>query len=419
MEEKVYAVIDLKSFFASAECAERGLDPFTTNLVVADPDRERGTICLAITPAMKALGVKNRCRVYEIPAGIPYIMAKPRMSLYMAKSAQIVGIYLRYVSPDDIHVYSIDEVFIDLTPYLSFYHQTAKEICRRIMDEIMEETGIASSAGIGTNMFLAKVALDITAKHAPDRMGYLDEEKFRKEIWYHRPITDVWNIGPGTAARLKNYGVFDLHGVTLLPETTLYRAFGVLAENLINHAWGREKCTIADIRNYVPATTSLSHSQVLFEPYSFDEARMIVCEMIETTVLDMIAKRLASGRVSLHIGYESDRREPTGGSHKLTVRTSSLARLRSEFLAIYDKTTDFRFPVRRIALGFEDVVPETYTSIDLFTDEEAEQKEHSLLKAMNEIKRRYGKNAIVRAANFDKKSTVMARNGMIGGHNAG
>ncbi|MBQ6454082.1 MAG: DNA repair protein, partial [Coriobacteriales bacterium] len=212
-EDRTYLCIDLKSFYASVECVERGLDPFTTNLVVADPERSEKTICLAITPAMKALGVRNRCRVFEIPKGIDYIMAKPQMHRYMEVSADIYAVYLRWISPQDIHVYSIDEVFIDATPYLRLYGMDARGLANMLMDAVFKETGVSATAGIGTNLFLAKVALDVTAKHAPDRIGYLDEAEFRRSIWHHRPITDIWNIGPGIAARLSGYGVFDLAGV--------------------------------------------------------------------------------------------------------------------------------------------------------------------------------------------------------------
>ena len=233
MENKVYCCIDLKSFFASVEAVDRGLDPFTTNLVVADSSRGKGSICLAITPAMKALGIKNRCRIFEIPEHVEYISAMPRMKRYMEVSSQIYGIYLKFISPDDIHVYSIDECFIDITSYISLYGKTPKEIANMLMNEVMEETGICATAGIGTNMFLAKVALDITAKKAPDHIGYLDEELFKNEIWNHKPITDIWNIGKGIASRLAKYGVYDLKGVTGMSEQTLYREFGVNAEYLI------------------------------------------------------------------------------------------------------------------------------------------------------------------------------------------
>ena len=250
MSEKTYLCIDLKSFYASVECADRGLDPFVDNLVVADPERSRTTICLAITPAMKALGVKNRCRVFEIPDGIDYTMARPRMRRYMEVSAGIYAIYLRFVSPEDVHVYSIDECFIDATPYLPLYGMDARAFARTLMTAVFQETGICATAGVGTNLFLAKAALDITAKHAPDNIGFLDEGTFKQQIWFHRPITDIWGIGPGIARRLARHGAQDLASVAALNPEVLYREFGVNAEYLIDHAWGQEPCTIAEIQAY-------------------------------------------------------------------------------------------------------------------------------------------------------------------------
>ena len=255
-EDKTYLCIDLKTFYASVECIDRGLDPFLTKLVVADPTRGDTTICLAISPAMKALGVRNRCRIFEIPRGIEYIKAMPRMRRYMEVSARIYGIYLRYVSPDDIHPYSIDECFIDATPYLKLYDIDARSFAEKLMSEVRRDTGVCATAGIGPNLFLAKVALDITAKHVADNIGVLDEESFRAQIWPHRPITDIWGIGPGIAARLAKYHVYDLMGVAALDEQILYREFGVNAEYLIDHAFGREPTTIAEIQAYRPAASS-------------------------------------------------------------------------------------------------------------------------------------------------------------------
>ena len=280
MPQKTYLCIDLKSFYASVECADLGLDPFVDNLVVADPERSRTTICLAITPAMKARGVKNRCRVFDIPANMSYIMARPRMRRYMEVSAAIYAIYLRYVSPEDVHVYSIDECFIDATPYLSLYGMDARTFARTLMSAVFKETSICATAGVGTNLFLAKVALDITAKHAPDNIGFLDEAAFRREIWFHRPITDIWGIGPGISARLAKHGARDLASTAALSPQVLYREFGVNAEFLIDHAWGQEPCTIAEIHAYAPEGHSLVNGQVLPGDYSFSEARMVMREMV-------------------------------------------------------------------------------------------------------------------------------------------
>ena len=290
MENKIYFCIDLKSFYASVECVERGLDPFSTNLVVADPSRGAASICLAITPAMKTLGIANRCRIFEIPEHIPYLTAKPHMRKYMQVSARICSIYFRYIAPEDIHVYSIDEVFIDASPYLHLYHMTPKQLAEMLVTKVKEETGICATAGIGTNLFLAKVALDITAKRTKDGIGFLDETTFQKNIWHHRPITDIWNIGKGIAKRLERYFVKDLYGITQLPEDLLYRTFGVNAELLIDHAWGRESCTIADIHNYKARSRSICNSQILFENYNYTDTLVVLKEMIDTLVLELIEK---------------------------------------------------------------------------------------------------------------------------------
>ncbi|MBQ8372619.1 MAG: DNA repair protein [Clostridia bacterium] len=426
-EGRVYACIDLKSFYASVECVERGLDPFKTNLVVADPDRQGATICLAITPAMKALGVKNRCRVFEIPKGIEYIMAKPRMRLYMKKSADIYGIYLRYISPDDIHVYSIDECFIDLTPYLKLYSKTPRELAMMLTDAVFFDTGICATAGIGTNLFLAKVALDVVAKHSPDHIGYLDEEIYSRTVAHHRPITDIWNVGRGIAARLARYGVYDMAGVARMPSELLYREFGVNARYLIDHANGQEPCTIAEIKAYRPKTHSLTNSQVLFEPYSFDDGRIILREMVEVSTLELISKRLATDSISLSIGYGYVGKygtpecvmPRTGSSMRLPECTNSLKKLLSFFEGIYDRTTHRAGNLRNVAITLGGLVDEGTVTPDLFTDTESLEKEHSLLNAVVNIKERFGKNAILKGVSFEKKATTRARNLMVGGHNGG
>ena len=301
--ERTYVCIDLKSFYASVECVDRGLDPLTANLVVADPDRTEKTICLAITPSMKALGLSSRCRVFEIPESVDYVMAKPRMQRYMEASADIYSIYLRFVSPEDVHPYSIDECFIDATPYLSLYRTSAREFAVMLMEAVLAETGVRATAGVGPNLFLAKVALDITAKHAEDCIGFLDQAEFERTIQTHRPITDIWNIGPGVARRLAKYAVYDLRGVCEMSEATLYREFGVNAEYLIDHAHGVEPCTIADIHAYEPSGHSLGNGQVLPCDYSFEEARDVLKEMVDQLVLDLVEKRLVAGSISLYVGY--------------------------------------------------------------------------------------------------------------------
>ena len=285
MSEKAYLCIDLKSFYASVECVERGLDPMTTRLVVADPTRTDKTICLAVSPALKALGVKNRCRVFEIPKTIDYIMAPPRLQKYIDYSAEIYGIYLKYISKDDIYVYSIDECFMDITKYLKLYNKTPRKMAMFLMDEITREVGVRATAGIGTNLYLAKVALDITAKHAPDFIGELDEMSYRTKLWDHKPITDFWRIGPGTARRLAKYGIYTMGDITLADEDLLYKVFGIDAELLIDHAWGYEPTEIKHIKAHKPKTNSLSRGQVLMRDYKFDEGRLIVKEMMELLAL--------------------------------------------------------------------------------------------------------------------------------------
>ena len=311
-KERTYVCIDLKSFYASVECVDRGLDPLAANLVVADPERTEKTICLAITPSMKALGLSSRCRVFEIPAGVDYVMAKPRMQRYMEVSADIYSIYLRYVSPEDVHAYSIDECFIDATPYLALYRMSARQFAVMLMDAVLAETGVCATAGVGSNLFLAKVALDITAKHAEDRIGYLDQAEFERSIQTHRPITDIWNIGPGIAKRLAKYAVYDLRGVCEMSESTLYREFGVNAEYLIDHAHGVEPCTIADIHAYEPGGHSLGNGQVLPCDYSYDEAKDVLKEMVDQLVLDLVDKRLVAASISLYVGYAKDPGERAG-----------------------------------------------------------------------------------------------------------
>lgn len=439
--EKTYICIDLKCFYASVECIDRGLDPFKDRLVVADPERSNTTICLAITPAMKALGVKNRCRVFEIPPGITYIMARPRMRLYMKKSADIYAIYLRYVSPEDVHVYSIDECFIDATPYLDLYDMGARDFARLLMDAVRAETGICATAGVGTNLFLAKVALDITAKHALDNIGFLDEAAFKREIWFHRPLTDIWSIGPGIARRLARYGARDLAGVAALSKETLYREFGVNAEYLIDHAWGQEPCTIAEIQRYKPEGHSMTNGQVLPGDYTFEEARLVLKEMVDASVLEMVEQGVVTERISLMVGYarsagsfadvelfegEHGKRPVsghrwglhTGGNRKLDRRTNSRALLTACFEEIYDETTRRDVPIRRVNIGFGDLLPEEYGTLTLFDDEAAFERERSLQEALVAVRGKFGKNAMLKGMSLREKATARERNEQVGGHRA-
>lgn len=300
---RVYLCIDLKSFYASVECVAKGYDPFQVNLVVADPTRGDGAITLAISPALKKLGVKNRCRIYEIPKYIQYEVAMPRMRKYMEVSAQIYGIYLQFISPDDIHVYSIDEVFIDATPYLRANNCTPKEFAKKLMQAVMDKAGICATAGIGTNLYLAKIAMDIVAKHVSEHIGVLNEKMYRKYLWNHQPLTDFWSIGNGTARRLAKYGVYDMQGITELPEEVLYNEFGIKAVFLIDYAWGREPCTMEQIHNYRGKSRSLSNSQILFEDYDVDGARIVMKEMVENLVLELVENNLYAKGISLFIIY--------------------------------------------------------------------------------------------------------------------
>lgn len=292
MKERTYFCIDMKSFFASVECAERGLNPFETNLIVADESRGNGTICLAITPKMKSLGVRNRCRRYEIPKNIQYITAMPRMQKYIDYAAEIYGIYLQYIDKQDIHVYSIDESFIDATDYLPMYHKTPKEFAKMLIDEIAQKLHIPATAGIGTNLYLAKIALDITAKKVPDHMGYLNEELFRETLWHHKPLTDFWGISTGTVRRLERRGITDMAGIAQYPSEMLYKDFGINAELLIDHSWGRESCLMSDIKNYKSKSKSVSSSQVLFEDYTFEKAKIVVEEMVRSGCLELMRRKV-------------------------------------------------------------------------------------------------------------------------------
>ena len=419
-ENKKYICIDLKSFYASVECAELGLDPFTTNLVVADVERTKGTVCLAITPAMKKLGIRNRCRLFEIPKNIEYITIKPRMNLYMKKSAEIYSIYLKYIAPEDIHVYSVDECFIDVTDYIKLYDMSALEIAKMLLKDVMKSTKIPASAGIGDNLFLAKVALDITAKHSEDSIGILDLETFKKTMWYYKPITDIWSIGDGIANRLKKYGVHDLYGIAHMDESILYREFGVNAELLIDHSKGIEPCTINDIKSYVSKNSSLSHSQILPCDYAFEDALIVLKEMVEKIVLELIENKLVTNNISLSISYSRNINiKATGGSRKLSLYTNSVKNLMKNFEDFYLETVSKNLPIRKISVGLNNVVNEIYKDYDLLSDIGMENKEYALQGVVIDIKKRYGKNSILRGMSYQKNATGRERNKMVGGHNGG
>ncbi|WP_085831281.1 DNA repair protein [Collinsella vaginalis] len=476
---RTYLCIDLKSFYASVECVDKGLDPLTARLVVADPARGPKTICLAVSPALKHLGVRNRCRVFEIPLGISYEKAVPRMRLYMEVSARIYGIYLEHISPQDIHIYSVDECFIDATSYLRLYQMTARQFASKLMGEIRSRTGIPAAAGIGSNLFLAKVALDITAKHAGDGIGVLTEETFRQQIWPHRPITDIWGIGAGTARRLAAYHVHDLMGVAALDESILYRELGVRAEYLIDHAHGREPVTIAEIQAYRPAASSLVSGQVLHRDYTREEARTALREMVDTSVLELVGRHVVAGGISLFVGYGKnvpparnapatcvdpsahsalddtallERQNPdgsigggvramsrlagdtfpgefagriargawghAGGQRKLSGHTNSFRKIWETFEWLFDETVDPARAIKRMSIGFGDLLPEEFADVDLFTDQAAEGAERQLALTVNAVKGRWGKNALLRGTSFKRGATGRERNEQVGGHRA-
>lgn len=414
----VYLCIDLKTFYASVECVERHLDPFNTNLVVADKSRGKGTICLAISPKMKMLGIKNRCRVYEIPPNIDYIMAQPRMSKYIEYSANIYAIYLKYIAKEDIHIYSVDEAFLDVTHYLQTYNMNAVQLAKVIMKDIFNTYGITATAGIGTNMYLAKIALDIMSKHNVTNIGWLNEEKYKKELWHHKPLTDFWQIGNGIEKRLNKHMLYDMYDVAHCNPQILYNEFGVNAEFLIDHSWGKETCTIADIKAYKPKSNSISNSQILFEDYTFSKARTVLKEMVEVKSLDLVEKDLVTDTIQLYIGYSKDIIKASVGVGHLSNKTNLYSELVKEFLRVYDNITNKNVPIRRIGIAFVKVCLREYEQLNFFIDQEKERKERNLENTIVEIKNKMGKNKILRGMNFEDGATAIVRNTLIGGHNA-
>jgi len=420
--KSVIICIDLKSFYASVECVERGLDPFKTNLVVADPTRSKSTICLAITPAMKALGIRNRCRIHEIPENIEYITAMPRMRLYVDYSAKIYGIYLRYVSKEDIHVYSVDECFIDVTNYLSLYHLSAREMALELMKAVMDETGITATAGVGTNLYLAKIAMDIVAKHVDDHIGILDEFSYREQLWDHTPLSDFWRIGSRTEKKLAEYGIHTMGDIAMASFTSedwLYKIFGMDAELLIDHAWGYETCRMRDIKKYHSEEHSLSNGQVLMRNYTFEEAEVIVREMTDNLVLDLFEKGLVTNSVTLWIAYDHRyEHEASKGTVKLSKPTNSSHKIIEAVDELYQKIADRHTGIRRLDVCANRIAPESYIQYSLFDDPIQTDKERHLQEAVLSVKQRYGKNAIMRGSNLLECSTYRERNNQIGGHRA-
>lgn len=417
---KIYVCIDLKSFYASVECVERGWDPLTARLVVADPERSEKTICLAVSPALKQMGVPNRCRVFQIPKEIPYKMAPPRMQLYIDYAAEIYGVYLKYIAKEDIQVYSIDEAFLDVTDYLHLYQMTAVELGRKIMQDILDTTGIPAACGVGTNLYLAKVALDIMAKHETDRIAYLDEARYREKLWKHKPLTDFWRVGRGTVERLSNMGICTMEEIAHARESLLYKSFGIDAELLIDHAWGREPVTIADIKAYRPKNTSFSSGQVLPRDYEYEEGVLVVKEMADLLCLDLVDQCLVTSHISLVIGYSNQKCfEPARGSTTLRSATSSNRRLLSYVEQLYRRIVRPGAYIRRITLTYTGVMTEDYQQFDLFSDPEETEKDVKAQRAAISIKQRYGRNAILKGMNLEESATTIERNGQIGGHKSG
>lgn len=506
-ENKTYIAIDLKSFYASVECRERNRDPLTTNLVVADPSRTEKTICLAVSPSLKAYGIPGRARLFEViqkvreannarrrnisdhhftgtsddstklgtdpTLQLDYIIAPPRMALYMEYSTRIYDIYLKYIAPEDIHIYSVDEVFMDVTSYLNIYHMTARELAMMMIRDVLKTTGITATAGIGTNLYLCKIAMDIVAKHIePDKDGVriaeLDEMSYRRKLWSHKPITDFWRVGQGYAKKLAEYGLYTMGDVArcsvgkaneLYNEDLLYKLFGINAELLIDHAWGYEPCTIDQIKAYKPETNSICTGQVLHCPYDFDKTRLVVKEMTDLMVLDLVDKGLVTDQIVLTIGYDIDnltdparRKKYKGavttdrygrkvpkhahGTINLKRQTSSTQMLMDAVMELYDRIVDKDLLIRRINITANKLVDEhtvtnddAYEQLDFFTDYEAVKKqrekeeadlerERHMQEAMLNIKKKYGKNAILKGMNLQEGATAKDRNAQIGGHKA-
>ena len=447
---KSYIAIDLKSFYASVECVERGLDPLTAKLVVADESRTDKTICLAVSPALKKLGIPGRARLYEVKRKAKdFIIAPPRMGYYISYSTRVYNIYLRYIAAEDMHIYSIDEVFIDATPYLKNYKMTARELAGKIMKELYDETGITATAGIGTNLYLAKVAMDIMAKHEePDengvRIAELDEMSYRQKLWGHRPLTDFWRVGRGYAKRLESAGLYTMGDIALCAEKDedyLYKMFGVNAELLIDHAWGWEPVGMKEVKEYRPSSNSFSSGQVLKKPYNYTEAKVVVREMAEEVGLKLLNMGLVTNQVVLTVGYDVTslanyhgevkedfygRKVPkhAHGTYNFDEYVASTGMMREAVTDLFERLVDRDLYVRRMMIGVNNVKYEkdvvNGVQLDLFTDyderKEMLAREKRTNRAVLEIKKRYGKNAILKGINFEEGATGRERNQQIGGH---
>ncbi len=393
----------------------------TTDLVVADPERGDKTICLAVSPSLKKKGVKNRCRVFEIPSHIHYIKAPPRMQKYIDYAASIYGIYLRYFSFEDVYVYSIDEAFLDVTGYLARYKKTPKEMAVFLMDRITDEVGVRATAGIGTNLYLCKIALDINAKHAPDFIGVLDEESYREKLWDHKPLSDFWRIGRGIEARLARFGIFTMRQIAHAPEDLLYKEFGIDAELLIDHAWGRESVTMRDIQAYKPKNNSICSGQVLFKDYPFDEALVVVKEMGDDIALQLSRKKKKAAGITLGVGMAG--RSGGGGRHmsySFPSPTQNDLAFRDIAARLFVSMVGKDEYVRRFMISLSGIVDDNDpVQLDLFQDNEESKKRESIQKAILSIKDTYGKNAILKGMDYEEGATQRERNVQIGGHKSG
>ncbi len=418
MGGRVYACIDMKTFYASVECAERRLNPFETDLVVADPSRGKNALCLAVSPHLKQQGVKNRCRLSDIPAHIRYRIAPPRMQLYIHYAARIYDMYLKFFSKDDIYVYSIDESFIDLTDYLRVYRTDAETLAAGLIRQISERFLIPAAAGVGTNLFLAKVALDLLAKHDRSHVAYLDENVFQQKLGSHRPITDFWQIAAGTAARLARHGVYDMNGVRSLPVDVLFRVFGKDAELLLDHASGRESCRIEDIRNYRPTRQSVSFSQILPKNYSSADARLIVSEMAVYGAEELMRRQLIAKKINLYIGFAIGTQSPQKGSVRMPFATQVGSLILEHAQALYDRLDTSNGNIRQIGISFEDVCAQGCEGYDIFTDFERIERERALQRTAVDIHDRFGKNSLLRGFNLAPGAMQRERNLLIGGHRA-
>ena len=421
MEQRQYLCIDQKSFYATVECVARGLDPMEADLVVADPSRSENTICLAVSTHLKKRGVKNRCRIRDIPPHMDCIVAPPRMQLYIDCAAEIYGVFLKYLAPEDIYVYSIDEAFLDVTPYLQMYGLPAKDLARMIMEDVKSTVGTVSACGIGTNLYLAKIALDITAKHAEDFIGILDEESYRQKLWDHQPITDFWRISTGTATRLRNHGITTLRGIAMMEEDYLYKWFGIDAELLIDHAWGREPTTIADIKNYKSKSKSLTSTQVLMRDYKPGEAEIVVKEMADQLCLDLAAQRFATESVTLYIGYShAQDTAGTGGTAQFARPTNLAGEIVPAISTLYRRIVSPTQTIRRIGLTANQVIPDPGTlQLSMFEDTTRQLRGKALQEALLDIRAKYGKNSILKGTNYMESATGRERNNQIGGHRSG